>query len=65
MRFAKLFDVLSRAVKRLLGRVHDIASKSFDSSDCRGQLIDRDIIDRTIRGAGGLCCSLCSATISS
>jgi hypothetical protein len=56
MRLSKLFEVLSRAVKRLPGHLRDRASESFDRFGCRGYSIECDIDNRAIAAsAGGFC----------
>jgi hypothetical protein len=40
MHLSKLFEVLSRAVKRLPGHMRDRVSESFDGFGCRGYSID-------------------------
>src|ERR1700730_5716232 len=54
MRFAKPFDVPSRAVKRLPGHSRGLASESLDGFGCRGHFIDRDIIDLAITDGGDI-----------
>jgi hypothetical protein len=57
MRFAKLFDVLIRADKRLSGHLRDLASESLDGFDCR--VIPAIAPSMRVSVA----CALCSAMI--
>jgi hypothetical protein len=53
MHLSKLFEVLSRAVKRLPGHLRDRVSESFDGFGYRGYSIECAIADRALAASGG------------